>query len=160
MEALARRALARSRALGWHLLDLPAQLRISTIDSFCRDLGYPAAPALRLSAAISQIDENPHELYRRAAPPDAEQIDGADAALSDAIEDLLLWRDNNWNELEDLLVEMLGQRDRWMHDFVLEQRTGLGRSARRVLNGHSPTLFAAPSPSSTNFFDQVPRRAR
>ena len=34
----ARRVLERSELLGWKLLDLPAQLRISTIDSFCRDL--------------------------------------------------------------------------------------------------------------------------
>ena len=39
--------------------------------------------------------------------------------LSDAIKDLLLWRDNGWKELEELLVKMLGQRDRWMHRFVL-----------------------------------------
>src|ERR1700758_4826608 len=36
MEVLARRALDRSRALAWQLPDLPAQLRITTIDSFCR----------------------------------------------------------------------------------------------------------------------------
>jgi len=36
MEALAHRALSHSQALGWKLLDLPSQLRISTIDSFCR----------------------------------------------------------------------------------------------------------------------------
>ncbi len=41
--------------------------------------------------------------------------------LSDAIKDLLLWRDNGWKELEELLVKMLGQRDRWMHGFVLSQ---------------------------------------
>ena len=34
---VARRALDHSNALGWKLLDLPAQLRISTIDSFCRE---------------------------------------------------------------------------------------------------------------------------
>src|SRR6185437_5854391 len=38
MRALARNALAHSRALGWNLIELPAQLRISTIDSFCREL--------------------------------------------------------------------------------------------------------------------------
>jgi ATP-dependent exoDNAse (exonuclease V) beta subunit len=37
-ETLARRALEHSRQRDWKLLDLPAQLRISTIDSFCRDL--------------------------------------------------------------------------------------------------------------------------
>jgi hypothetical protein len=46
-EPLARRVLERSQVMGWKLLDLPAQLRISTIDSFCRDLASPAAAALR-----------------------------------------------------------------------------------------------------------------
>ena len=35
---IAKRALEHSQALGWKLLDLPAQLRIMTIDSFCREL--------------------------------------------------------------------------------------------------------------------------
>src|ERR1035437_7313549 len=38
MAALARCAYERSHKLNWRLLDLPAQLRISTIDAFCRDL--------------------------------------------------------------------------------------------------------------------------
>jgi len=38
IEALAQEALHHSQLLGWNLLDQPAQLRISTIDSFCRDL--------------------------------------------------------------------------------------------------------------------------
>ena len=38
MDALARRALLHSQALGWKLLDLPAQLRVHTIDSFCREM--------------------------------------------------------------------------------------------------------------------------
>ena len=38
METLAARALAHSNRLGWQLLELPDQLRISTIDSFCREI--------------------------------------------------------------------------------------------------------------------------
>src|SRR5579863_10040060 len=40
MESLAHRAFERSRSLGWDLVRMPAQLRISTIDSFCRDLAF------------------------------------------------------------------------------------------------------------------------
>ncbi|MDE3148673.1 MAG: UvrD-helicase domain-containing protein, partial [Acidobacteriota bacterium] len=61
------------------------------------------------------------DLYRRAARQTIEQIDGAGPPLRTAIEALLLWRDNNWRELENLLVEMLRNRDRWMHGFVLER---------------------------------------
>ncbi len=119
MEVLARRALDHSRRLGWKLLDLPAQLRISTIDSFCRDLALQQPLLSGLGSGLD-IAEQPDELYRRAARQTLEQIDEANSALSDAIAALLLWRDNNWQEIENLLVEMLKNRDRWMQDFVLE----------------------------------------
>ncbi len=66
MEALARRALEHSQALGWKLLDLPAQLRISTIDSFCRELALQQPLLSGLGGGLD-IAEQPEELYRRAA---------------------------------------------------------------------------------------------
>jgi ATP-dependent exoDNAse (exonuclease V) beta subunit len=120
METLASRALAHSQALGWNLLDQSAQLRISTIDSFCRDLALQQPLLSGLGDGLGIYDQ-PAELYRRAARQALQQIDGLDSALRAAIEALLLWRDNNWQEMEDQLVEMLKSRDRWMHDFVLER---------------------------------------
>lgn len=118
MDGLARRALARSRELGWNLSDLPAQLHISTIDSFCRELALQQ-PLLSQFGGGLDIREQPRELYRRAARRTLEQIDNGDAALQAAIRALLTWRDNNWAEIEELLVDMLGRRQRWMHYFVL-----------------------------------------
>ncbi len=121
MEALAARALARSRQLDWRLLELASQLRISTIDSFCRDLAIQQ-PIYSGIGSNLQISERPTELYRRAARATLEKLgDLKRPVLSDAIKDLLLWRDNNWKELDELLVKMLSQRDRWMHTFVLSQ---------------------------------------
>jgi ATP-dependent exoDNAse (exonuclease V) beta subunit len=120
MGALARRALARSQTLGWDLLNLPAQLRISTIDSFCRDLALQQPLLSGLGGGLD-ISKQPAELYRRAARRTLQQIGRADSELSAAIETLLDWRDNNWREIEDLTVEMLKNRDRWMQDFVLER---------------------------------------
>ena len=121
MEFLARHALDRSSAREWNLLDLPAQLRISTIDSFCRDLALQQ-PLLSGFGGGLNIAEQPNDLYRRAARNTLEQIGSRDnPALSDAVELLLDWRDNNWQELEDLLVDMLSKRDRWMHEFVLSR---------------------------------------
>ncbi len=119
MPALARRALAHSRTAGWDLLEAPAQLRISTIDSFCRDLALQQPLLSALGGGIT-IGEQRRDLYRRAARRTLEAIDSSDAALRAALESLLLRRDNNWEDLEDLLVTMLEQRDRWMHDFVLD----------------------------------------
>ena len=120
MEALARRALNHSQILGWNLLDQPAQLRISTIDSFCRDLALQQPLLSGLGDGLG-IYEQPDELYRRAARQTLGEIDKPDLNLRAAIESLLLWRDNNWQEMESLLVEMLKNRDRWMHGFVLER---------------------------------------
>jgi ATP-dependent exoDNAse (exonuclease V) beta subunit len=118
MDALARRALQRSASLGWNLLDLPAQLQISTIDSFCRNLALQQPMLSTLGGGID-VNDQPGELYRRAARRTLERIDNAGSALGQSIEKLLLWRDNDWQELENELVEMLGKRDKWMQDFVL-----------------------------------------
>ena len=120
MPALARRALQRSQQHGWDLLHTPAQLRISTIDSFCREIALQKPLLSDLGGGIA-IHERPSELYLRAARRTLEQIDQTNSALSSAIARLLEWRDNNWQELERQLVEMLGARDRWMHDFVLDR---------------------------------------
>ena len=118
MEVLAQRALEHSQACGWNLIDLPAQLRISTIDSFCRELALQQPLLSGLGGGL-EIAEQPRELYRRAARRTLEAIGGSDAALRDAIEALLLWRDNGWHEIESQLIEMLETRDRWMHEFVV-----------------------------------------
>jgi len=119
MEFLARRALERSRKKDWQLLDLSARLRISTIDSFCRELALQQ-PLLSDIGGTLEINEQPTELYRRTARLTLERLgDPRDPGLNEAIEALLLWRDNNWKEMEDLLVDMLMHRDRWMQDFVL-----------------------------------------
>jgi len=141
MNALAVRALNRSRLLGWNLLDLPAQLHISTIDAFCRDLAVQQPLLSGLGGGLA-IAEQPADLYRRAARQALEQIDRADEPLRDAIEALLLWRDNNWREMEDLLVEMLSKRDRWMHDFVLSRETDPGDPESTALRERLERPFA------------------
>ncbi|MGA9781078.1 MAG: UvrD-helicase domain-containing protein, partial [Terracidiphilus sp.] len=122
MESLAARALERSRRRGWNLLELSSQLRISTIDSFCAEIAA-RQPLLSTLGSGLRVSDDPDELYRRAARATLIQL-GADtrpanAELAGAIETLLEWRDNNWHEIEEHLVQMLRERDRWMQDFVL-----------------------------------------
>jgi ATP-dependent helicase/nuclease subunit A len=138
LQSLAHRALAQSQVLGWNLLDLPAQLRISTIDSFCRDLALQQPLLSGLGGGLD-ISDQPLELYRRAARRTLQQIGEADASLSAAIEILLDWRDNNWREIEDLTVEMLGNRDRWMQNFVLDGEQDWDRLRLRL---EAPFLHA------------------
>ncbi len=143
---LARQALEHSRLRGWNLPDLPAQLRISTIDSFCRDLALQR-PLLSGLGGSLEISERPIELYRRAARRTLEHVGKDDAELSAAIETLLLWRDNNWREMESLVVQMLTNRDRWMQSFVLlphpdwnALRARLERSFPQPLGGDSSVV--------------------
>ena len=102
---------------------MPAQLRISTIDSFCYELALQQPLLSGLGGGLD-ITERPAELYRRAARRTLEQIGEGDlsagtASLGPAIEALLSWRDNGLQEMEDLLVKMLAERDRWMQEFWL-----------------------------------------
>jgi ATP-dependent helicase/nuclease subunit A len=154
METLAYRAFLHSQALGWNLLDQPAQLRISTIDSFCRDIALEQPLLSGLGDGLG-IYEHADELYQRAARRTIEEIDSPDADLRAALQLLLDWRDNNWNELEDLLGKMLARRDRWVHDFVVGQqqdwealRVQLERpfanAVRQVLNQLSRRLDQVP----------------
>jgi ATP-dependent helicase/nuclease subunit A len=121
MKNLAIRALDHSRKMKWNLLDLPSQLRISTIDSFCRVLALQEPLIAGLGGDL-QISPQPAEIYRLAARRTLEKLgDSRLPGLSSSIEALLLWRDNGWREMENLLVSMLEKRDRWMHDFVFRE---------------------------------------
>lgn len=124
METLAAKALDRSRSLGWNLLEVPSQLQISTIDSFCRELALQQ-PLLSGFGGSLEVAEEPGDLYRRAARLTLRHLEDRNptpriAELQRAIEALLLWRDNNWRDLEEQLVSMLARRDQWMRDFVLD----------------------------------------
>ena len=143
MEALAARALARSRERQWRLPDLAAQLRISTIDSFCRELAIQQPIHSGIGNQL-HINERPKDLYQKAARATLEKLGNpAYPELSNAIRDLLLWRDNAWKELEELLVKMLGQRDRWMHDFVLKQEKDWEKLRERLERPFANAVRAA-----------------
>ncbi len=154
MAALAHRALLHSQALGWKLLDLPAQLRISTIDSFCRELALQQPLLSGLGGGLT-IAEQPEELYRRAARETLRKVDQNGSPLGAAIEELLLWRDNGWQEMENLLVEMLKGRDRWMHGFVLEREPDWDTLRERLERPFAHAVRHALSKLSV-LFDQAP----
>jgi ATP-dependent exoDNAse (exonuclease V) beta subunit len=154
MESLARRALERSQQLGWNLLDLPSQLRISTIDAFCRDLALKQPLLSRLGGSLD-IAQLPTELYRRAARETLHKIDEAGSSLATSIEALLLWRDNNWHEMEELLVAMLGVRDRWMHGFILERDPDWNRLREQLERPFARAVHEALTQLS-QLLDQAP----
>jgi len=121
LPALAQRALARDKLLGWRLLDQPSQLRITTIDAFCRSLALQSPLSWGLLSGLGGRLEpvnNPKALYKRAATRILESLASEDSPTRPSVEALLLWRDNNWKDVEDLIVQMLEQRNRWFQEFV------------------------------------------
>ncbi len=128
---IARQVLARSQQLGWNLLDLPAQLRIMTIDAFCRELALQRPLISSLGGGLDIADQ-PKELYRRAARRTLNAIGEDNLELRAAIEALLLWRDNKWQDIESQLVEMLDKRERWMREIVLAPEGDWGALRERL----------------------------
>jgi ATP-dependent exoDNAse (exonuclease V) beta subunit len=118
MDALAVKARTHAERMGWNLLEIPGQLRISTIDSFCREIAIQR-PLLTTLGGSLDISEELDDLYQRAAHSTLLHLGSGSSPVTQSIEALLLWRDNNWQELEAHLVKMLSQRDRWMQEFWL-----------------------------------------
>jgi ATP-dependent exoDNAse (exonuclease V) beta subunit len=121
MEVLAARAREHANRMGWNLVEIPGQLHISTIDSFCREIAIQR-PLLTTLGGSLDVSEDLEDLYRRAARNTLMELGRSSPAsleVRESIEALLAWRDNNWQELETHLVAMLRQRDRWMQEFWL-----------------------------------------
>ena len=74
---LARAALERDRALGWDLIDHPAQLRIYTIDALCAAINRQAPITTRFGAS-PRIEDPSAPLYRRAVQTALIEADAAD----------------------------------------------------------------------------------
>ncbi len=111
--ALARAVIARDAERGWHVLDHPARLRITTIDSLCMSLVHRMPWSSRFGAA-PRITGDAASFYRQAARATLRHLESTDAAWSGAVEALLRHLDNDWPRLQGLLAELLERRDQWL----------------------------------------------
>ena len=112
LHALAAAVLARDAQLGWNLLDNPARLNIRTIDSLSNEIAS-ALPILSGSSGAQSPTDEAAPLVAEAARRTLMLLGGEDSALSDALELLLLHRDGNLANCEDLIATMLATRDQW-----------------------------------------------
>ncbi|MGM9997882.1 MAG: UvrD-helicase domain-containing protein [Candidatus Bruticola sp.] len=109
--AAAKKALARSNARGWDLLNNPSRLNIRTIDSFCSYI----AQNLPISSGMGYVLETEADCgkyYMQAAVNAVNQMLYGEAPfnLSAELQIILAELDNNQKKLEELLAEMLANR--------------------------------------------------
>jgi ATP-dependent helicase/nuclease subunit A len=109
---LARLALEKSMQLNWDLLHNPGRLRIQTIDSFNASL-VKRLPILSQFGAPPEITDDTKLLYREAIREFPSHLENA-SDWAQPIAQLLQHRDNDINKMEDLLVDMLENRDQWL----------------------------------------------
>lgn len=111
LQGLAARVHRRSEALGWHLAEHPARLRIQTLDALNVSIAAQAPLAAGTMAPV--IADRPEDLYERAARRALIDASGVAGLREDA--DLLFARlDNRWSRLESMLASMLEKRAHWL----------------------------------------------
>ncbi|MEN1728026.1 MAG: UvrD-helicase domain-containing protein, partial [Pseudomonadota bacterium] len=111
--ATAERARAiEPRVQAWGLRENPQRLMIRTIDSFNQYLARSMPVASQLGPVPTPA-ENAHALYREAARRTLSGLNTGDA-LSEDLSRLLSWRDHRSQDIESLLISLLGQREQWL----------------------------------------------
>jgi ATP-dependent exoDNAse (exonuclease V) beta subunit len=109
---LGLKVLDQDKKWQWNLIQNPNQLRIQTIDSFCAYL-TKQLPLLSHFGSQPEITDHPDFLYREAVHEVLKHLE-EQMPWSNAISQLLLHLDNDWNKLSDLLINLLMKRDQWL----------------------------------------------
>ncbi len=109
--AFAEAVLARSRRLGWQLIEQPLRLNIQTFDAVSGQIAN-ALPLLAGGGPRQPLDDA-WPLHRMAARRTLMELGGNDAALNAALRTVLLHRDGSLTDCESLIAEMLGKREQW-----------------------------------------------
>ncbi len=110
---LAKQVLERDGKSNWNLLDNLNRLNIHTIDGLCHSLikQMPILSGLGTSFDIVQ-DHDAIECYRKAVHDLLNSIKD-EPQYKDALNNLLLHLDTDYQKIEDLLINMLARRDQW-----------------------------------------------
>ncbi len=124
---IARNVLEHDRLLEWNLLQNPARLRIETIDALCAAITR-RMPWLARFGAMPDILEKADGLYREAAHNTLGHLEEGNQALAD----LLLHLDNDFQRAGQLIVQMLKKRDQWLRH-IGAQRDETEESLQRLI---------------------------
>ncbi|MCG8413577.1 MAG: UvrD-helicase domain-containing protein, partial [Pseudomonadales bacterium] len=117
--AIGQTVLQRDQELGWRLLDNPSRFRVQTIDSFCFYLAKQL-PILSQVGGDPQLLENIDHCFHEAVNSTLRYLE-SDLPIADDIEILLAHLDNDIARAQELLSNLLQQRDQWSnHLFKLD----------------------------------------
>ena len=124
--SLADAVLAHSRALNWSLT--AESLNIRTIDGLAAQLNRVMPVLSGLGGGITVTDDV-LPLYQKATSELYELI-GEESSRGEALRQLLLSMDNNWQRCSELLLELLGRRADWLPE--LGQHTDPEGASQRL----------------------------
>lgn len=110
--SLAKAVLARDAERGWGLLETPQRLNVRTIDSVCVEIARAMPVTSGGTAGLTPVREA-EPLYREAGRRTLLQLGGDDPALDAALQEVLLHRDGNVGNCEELIAQMLAAREQW-----------------------------------------------
>ncbi len=101
-----------TQSSNWGLLEMPARLRIQTIDSFCRYVASQFALETSLGELPEPMD-NPESMYRAAARSMLDCIE-EQSETGQQLQLLVAHTGNDLSRCEKLLADMLLKRDQWL----------------------------------------------
>ena len=105
---LAEQVLARAGQQNWRLLESPNRLNIRTIDSWCAYLTRQMPILSSFGGPATPLDDA-EIYYQQAVRALLELLEGH--WISPDLSRVLLHFDNNWQQLEELLMRMLARRE-------------------------------------------------
>jgi ATP-dependent helicase/nuclease subunit A len=125
-QSLADAVLAHSRALNWSLT--AESLNIRTIDGLAAQLNRVMPVLSGLGGGIT-VTNDVLPLYQKATSELYELV-GEESSRGEALRQLLLSMDNNWQRCSELLIELLGRRADWLPE--LGQHTDPEGASQRL----------------------------
>jgi len=146
--ALEKARAVEDRVAEWGLRENPQRLLIRTIDSFNHYLARTMPVASQLGPVPAPA-ENTAALYHEAARRVLETIDSRDE-IADDVKALLLWRDHRSQDIEDLLVSLLGKREQWLRVLA-----GTGTPQRGLLESSLETVIGDQLEQASRAFHQA-----
>ncbi len=147
---LATKVLQRDKEKQWQLLSLPNRLRITTIDSFCRQISQQMPLTNSLGHTPEVLDSAEVEFAYQLAARETIALLEKNHPLQDDLITLVQHFNNQLTTLENLFIQLLKRRDQWLGPLysAKNQRQNLEKILQSVINDHLQQLRKSLKPLS------------